>query len=746
MIGEREDFNSTTQYGALRMRSYNIDGNAIDAFYDSSENLIFVLDNTINAQKPNVLLVINPNGDKKWDEILGGDYGVDLETIRPKMDNKYQKFDIEYSGLAVYDALIRAFDSGDSLEDALNQLTILRDSAARHSAMSRLNAANEIITKTNATIVKTKESIVRLNARLKTLRAKVAEAKKGIGREPTKQSAAKILKLESQIDATNEKIKRANERLKSAQRRLETATVDAELAGQLLNQPGGEMKSTAKRVKPVAVRNVAPAVRTEPDEEPVEIKETTITKEETDDSTHDGAHEYTEETTETTEETTEIENGDENVKPLFNEDPQILNNDIAFKPIDFNAAKNTEKSKNENVPDLSREMLLSATEEETTEQEKHDDVAEPVKDLEIQETTEIETNTETVDEPVAKDEKPVLDSMLPVPTENEQSTENEPFNIPEFSPIIEPVADVPEVVTEKPLNLTPINDEETRQHEPEYAPEIYTEPENKIDEPMMPRSPVMPTPPIMPQAPMGMVHDADAETKRKPSFMYYLLLILLIVLAIFTLWYYQKNVEPTAPVVTSSIERVETDNTNGVLKKQPGARKPFKIKIEDRQREELNMPTFLDTKPAPVPVAEPDTEEVEVVVKPKPKPVAEEVVEVEVVNKEPEIMDAVPARLNSSGNADDGQKKVLTEEEILAAKPAFQPGSRYDEMFIAEEDTPVDDSYIEYVDEEEPQYMPDTDEELMEYEYTMDDDIQNPLYDAEEMEYQAEYNAGMFTE
>jgi len=57
----------------------------------------------------------------------------------------------------------------------------------------------------------------------------------------------------------------------------------------------------------------------------------------------------------------------------------------------------------------------------------------------------------------------------------------------------------------------------------------------------------------------------------------------------------------------------------------------------------------------------------------------------------------------------------------------------------------VDDSYIEYVDEE-PQYMPDTDEELMEYEYTMDDDIQNPLYDAEEMEYQAEYNAGMFTE
>ena len=167
MIGERENFDSQTQYGSLIMRQCNIDGNEISAFYDSADRLVFVLDNTINSRKPNILLVINPDADKKWDEILSGDYGIDLETIRPKQDNKYQKFDIEYSGLGIYDALIKAYDAGDSLEESLNQLMILRDSAARHSAMTRLNAANEVIAKTNATIVKTKESIVRLQARIK---------------------------------------------------------------------------------------------------------------------------------------------------------------------------------------------------------------------------------------------------------------------------------------------------------------------------------------------------------------------------------------------------------------------------------------------------------------------------------------------------------------------------------------------------------------------------------------------------
>ena len=461
MIGEREDFNHETHYGALKMRSYDINGNVIDAFYDSSDNLVFVLDNTINAQKPNVLLVINPNADKKWDEILSTDYGVDLETIRPKVDNKYQKFDIEYSGLSVYDTLIHAFDAGDSLEDALNQLTILRDSAARHSAMTRLNVANETITKTNATIVKTQESIVRLNARLKTLRAKLAEAKKSIGREPTKQSASKILKLESQIDATNEKIKRANERLKSARRRLETATVDAELASALLNQPGGEIKQTVKKVKPVAVpvekRSAPVAV-----EEPTEEIEETVTTEETADDDADDFEEYTEEST-VEEEVQNTEPENEKIKPLFNEDPQILNDDIAFKPISFDAQKDSDKPGQEAmVPDLSKEMLLT---EETDEQEIKE--IEDFSDQE-QKSEPVVKEEEIVEEPTkTEEEKPMLDSMLPVPTDSESTAETEPvteeksedkdqsYNVPEFTSFIEPVEEVSEFTKEESslLNL-----------------------------------------------------------------------------------------------------------------------------------------------------------------------------------------------------------------------------------------------------------------------------------------------------
>ena len=303
MIGERENNFNESNYGTLVMRPYNISGNDIDAFYDANDNLVFVLDNTINATKPNVLLVINPDGDKKWDEILSGEYGVDLETIRPKLDNKYQKLDIEYSGLSVYENLITAYSGGDSVADAIEQLNVLRNSATRHSAMTRLNVANEIIARTNVTIVKTKESIVRLETKLKTLRSKLADLKKEVGRVAPKQSAAKILKTESQIDATKEKIKRAQKRLESAEKRLENATVDAKLASDLLNQPGVEIKQPVKSLPESTMPDVLKMVAPDYDDDDIE------------------------------EEIDEQETSD--IKPLFDKDPEIINNEIAFKPITF---------------------------------------------------------------------------------------------------------------------------------------------------------------------------------------------------------------------------------------------------------------------------------------------------------------------------------------------------------------------------------------------------------------------------
>ena len=431
MIGEREDIVNETEYGTLNMRSYDIDGNAINAFYDDSDDLVFVLDNTINQNKPNVLLVINPMGDKKWDEILSGEYGVDLETIRPKQDNKYQKLDIEYSGLSVYENLINAYIAGDDLSEHLNQLNILRDSAARHSAMIRLNVANETIAKTNVTIVKTKETIVRLQERVKTLRAKLSAQKKEIGKVPTKQSASKILKLESQIDATNEKLKRAKKRLDSAQKRLEVATVDAELASDLLNQPALEIQQNPKPSKPVMV---APKY---------EVEKFEPAKDKSDDDDFDYDDEDIED--EIADEDDEDINADSDIKPLFDKDPEILNEDIAFKPITFDA------------PSLN----ISAPEEK-----------EPVFNSEsISETVpEIETETPIFTPPL--EDNSVLESMVPVREEESLPT------VPEQRPVLE--------------SMTPVADLEPVVEQPKLEPQPAVNDEPQYSQPAMPVPPVVP--------------------------------------------------------------------------------------------------------------------------------------------------------------------------------------------------------------------------------------------------------------
>ena len=119
---------------SLSVVEYDIAGNAIRAYYDQSNKLIFVLDETIDADKPNVLLVIDSFDGRKWDDVLANDYNVDLETVRPKRDNKYQKLDIEYGGLDVYSELIDADESGEDLSDAIANLTRFRTMSVRRAA------------------------------------------------------------------------------------------------------------------------------------------------------------------------------------------------------------------------------------------------------------------------------------------------------------------------------------------------------------------------------------------------------------------------------------------------------------------------------------------------------------------------------------------------------------------------------------------------------------------------------------
>ena len=642
MKSEREIKSKHTNYGALHMRSVVINGNDINAFYDSSDNLVFVLDNTINVNKPNVLLVIDPDGDRKWDEILSNDYDVDLETIRPKVDNKYQKLDIEYSGLNVYDNLINAYNSGDDLDEELNQLNILRDSAIRHSAMARLNAANEVISKTNATIVKTKETIVQLNERIKTLRAKLSATKKEIGRVSTKQSAARILKLESQIEATNEKLKRAKKRLESAQKRLDVATADAELASAVLNQPSTEIKQMSKPMTTKS-NNKNKSVVVEPKHELQEY----------DDTEEDDADE-------------DFNNSD--VKPLFDNDPQILNEDIAFKPISFNAPVVPEITQSEQKLDVPTLPELPEPEKQENTPYLNDVFIAP----EIKET-EIPVLQPGVEEKTV--EKPVLESLSSID------------QVPE----IKPVPDVPEMVEEKPSvleSMTPV----ARQYEPvvDEEPETTTKQiptENKL---------------VAPMTESMRAEIIGEDNKHKPTLTYYLLLIVLIALSVFTLWLYQKNIDKdVTPVLTANVEKTT------VLKKTEKPKKTVKptVATEDIDTVFLDeeQPTKNTVKSESAATVETDDDE--------SLDVADQ--------RKPVVIDAVPARVNYSGADDEETTNTITEDEILANKPVYEPGAKHDAMFVDE-----NPDYVEYYEDSDVIYVDEND----------------PFYDAEEAQYQAEQN------
>lgn len=617
MVSERE--NIQQNYGDLVMRPFNIAGNAIHAFYDSGNNLVFVLDNTVNANKPNVLLVINPVADKKWDEILSHDYNVDLENIRPKQDNKYQKLDIEYSGLSVYDNLIRAYMADDDIEDLLEQLNILRDSASRHSAMMRLDSANDIIAKTNITIVKTKETIVKLQVRIKTLRTKLSATKKEIGKVPTKQSASKILKIESQIEASNEKLKRAKKRLESAQRRLETATVDAELASDLLNQP--KLESKQKTAKPVIVAPKYKIQTTdEEDDLPVAIEN----------------NEY-------------IVSDTSDVKPLFEEDPQILNEDIAFKPISFEAPTFEAINENSNLPVIDNNVFD-------------------------------EKISEDIKEDIKTDQRPVIET---------------------FEPIITPEYDEP-IVESKPVleTMTPVIEEPTDFKEEDVEISEHTEPEF----PYVPEinKPVAPVAPIVNKSPV-ITNEASKESS-KPTFVYYLLLFVLIILSVFTLWLYQRNVKPTAPmlavkapeavVVPEPVQQPEVvkenkDDTENVFLDE--------IDSVDEKTETVNENTT--EEPTAVPGITESTEQV-----------TEEPEEYDEEDIAPEIIGDVPALVRTSGLAEEeATDNQVTEEEIIVNKPVYEPGNKYDDMFIDEQDSgeyvPDEQVYDMFYDEEEEQYL-----------------------------------------
>lgn len=657
MHNERENL-----YQPLTFKDYDISGNVFRAYYDVDGKLVFVIDFVETETKPNVLLVINPVGDRKWDDILMNDYGVDLETVRPKKDNKYQKLDIEYTGLAEYDNLVRTYETGEDISGTLVDLEYFRDMAARRAAEERLGAADLTVTRSRETIEKTNETISGLQLKLKTLRAKLSSQRKEIGHEPTKQSAAKILRTESLIEAVNDKLSRAKKRLQKAQRRLAVAEEEIEVAQGILDTLGDKyagveesagVRLPAKPLKADVVAVVSPQM-------PVVA---------------DVPH-FSEITTETKAE----KMADEDVKPLFDKDPKILDENIAFKPVEFDNYNVAPMAQiDESVEPLSVLPMMDVPElpVATEEYSESSDVVEPLSFVPpVAPTAQVEDVTVAA---------PVLDSIKSVNAPVEQIDSEllpmiEPVEVPDM-PVVEPVAAMPaQQYVERPVVQPVLAPEIASMSEIEPAP---------VDSGMRPVSPISGDVPTAPAAPV-----AVGAERGRPALLYYVMLIVLIVLSIFTLWVYQRSANDALPELGAQVQ------TETVVE-EPAPEPVAEVQIEEPEPVPVVVPepepvaVTPEIEPEPVPVVEPEPIQVAPVVEPTPVPVTPDV-------PEPTVE---PVQSESPFLSDDEVQPVKrpTVEEILAKKPAYGV-SQNEKMFVADEDFETDDVVTEELVEEETVY------------------------------------------
>ncbi len=639
----------------IKTVDYDINDNLIRAWYNGAGELLFVLDETLSANKPNVLLVIDSFDERKWDDVLANDYGIDLETVRPKKDNKYQKLDIEYGGLDVYADLIEAYESDGDVDDALENLERFRTMSVRRSAKERLSAAEETANKSRETIERANDAISELRARVRELRTKLAEQKRNVGREPTKVSAAKILKTESQIDVITEKLSRAKKRLESAKRRLATAEDDAEIARAILAQ-SADVKSTRHKSHVVrAIKKQSPVLT-----ESAPYDESGAEDEDFSTDQYDEEYEETEEYNPDTEEMTEK---DETVKPLFDKDPEILDDNIAFKPIDFNAnAAESVDTKPVAVPHVEHGVApapLSFVPPAPVVGETQSDV-----DVGVEQNGTMLDNLTSV-EPVESEQIDVETTIEPAVVVPDADIAGD----------LMPVADVPVATIEQIEPITPVE----------------------------PITNVRPVSPIS-------GYDSAASNSRvdkKPTLIYYVMLILLIGLSIFTLWLYQYKNGGVLPNLTTTNTTLDVVVDDGEKTNIPS---PL-VKSSDTTdvSESVVEPVESVTEPEPVAavIAEPETV---AVVESEPVTEPKSVAIVEAAN----VVESPFVNVRTVATYEPEKKVIPTEEEVLARKPGYNV-SQNEKMFVA-----APDYDTETISKSESVF----DEGIEDLTYSMDLDVQ----------------------
>ena len=544
----------------LKIQEYDIRGNLFRVWRDTTGQIVFLLDKTQNEDKPNVLLVLHPDKDRKWDDILQNDYGIDLETVRPKKNNKYQKLDIEYDGLDVYEVLINAYEHEQDVSGLLNGLYDYRYAVSRRSAVARLNAATETMAQSQETISKTQNTIKELRKNQRELKEKLDAQKKGIGREPTKESASKILKTESRIDDNNQRIKRAEKRLVKAQRRFQNAHNEIDKCQELLMRPRPELVEENSG----EVTEIKEKIRMMPQNKKVATTKDTETA-----------------VVKTIETKTERKMADEEVKPLMDQDPEIVNEANAFKPVAFDDIVIKDDSSNEQEQSKSTEI--------TTETEKvveEDDYMKRFIDEEIKRKKVL--NEESVAKPL--DFSPVKEDV---------TEKTETVKTVEEMPVLETITSV-----ENPVGA----DVDTTGEVKVGQYEVAAEP--KVESRPIPASPLnKPTRPLSPLSGTG--YASTSTPQQRNNRLYYLLLIALIVLSIFTLWLFQRKNGATVPEIKTPTEETVTQQETV----QPVVDFDVKSEIEEPVVEHVEVP-----QPEPVVVPEPEPEPV---VEPEPEPVLE---------------------------------------------------------------------------------------------------------------------------
>ncbi|MBO7508762.1 MAG: hypothetical protein J6T57_00600 [Alphaproteobacteria bacterium] len=588
----------------LNMTEYDIAGNSFRAWHDGAGNLVFVVDDTIDEYKPNVLLVIGDYGDRKWDDVLVNDYHLDLELVRPRRENLYQKLDIEYGGLENYENLIRAYNDGGDVDAAVADLLDFRDAAVRRAATERLTGAEEIIEQATATIERTERTIYSFNMRLRKLAEKLSKQKANVGREPTKQSASKILRSEYRIDSTNEKLARAEKRIENAKRRIEVARVDADAARELLS-----------RRRPVVHSKNVKDVEIEPKTDvPSDVARPTdsVENKKLDTAPVFTVPEYEFKPEPRDEEMPESE---EEVKPLFDKDPEILDDEIAFKPVAFDDIKPRESTAMRPESPMSHDDIDRDRYEYKPENEDNDVASSGWKEQE--------------------EKEPVLDTIdsvaesVPADTDTTGAVDNTQYS--NVSPVNRPVSNVGGVAT-------------------------------------LPMAPSRPISPIT--GSNGKVKPVGGHSR--PNVAYYLLLVLLIALSIFTLWLYQKKNGGTVPFIGDSGTKVVVTQPDVLSAGTPIREEPKPVVASTSVPEPVIVHPVVEpvVAPAPVPVHEPEPEPVQdtpiKVVYPNEDILRGPEPDVPVVESEEDVL----ARKDAYGVSREDKPVLVPVESVAVSEPA----------------------------------------------------------------------------